>query len=165
MLDVILDLYHHMEWADAEHWRAILAHEPARQDPDLRERLLHLHGAQQIWLGRWQGLALPWPAAADHESIEDVRHFAAACHAALRAFLLALKAEHLARDLSFTTLKGEAVTQNLGDTLIQVPMHSHYHRGQNATRMRAMGGAMPGTDWALWTRKGRPAPQWPEVAP
>lgn len=161
MLDVILDLYRHMEWADAEHWRAILAHGPAREDPDLRERLLHLHGAQQVWLGRWQGLTLPWPSPEDHEGIEDVRHFAAACHAALRAFLPTLTAADLARDLSFRTLNGDPVTQNLGDTLLQVPLHSHYHRGQNATRMRALGGAMPGTDWAFWTRRGRPAPTWP----
>ena len=91
-----------------------------------------------------------------------MRHFAAACHVALRTYLPTLKAEHLARDLSFTTLNGDAVTQNLGDTLLQVPLHSHYHRGQNATRMRALGGAMPSTDWAFWTRKGRPAPLWPE---
>ena len=92
------------------------------------------------------------------------RHYAGACHAALRSYLPTLKAGDLARDLSFTALNGEAVTQNMGDTLLQVPMHSHYHRGQNATRMRVLGSAMPGTDWAFWARRNRPEAQWPEVA-
>lgn len=163
MLAVILDLYRHMEWADAEHWRALLSHGSAREDEDLKARMLHLHGAQEVWLGRWQGLAKPlrWPTVEDYPRIEDLRHYAAACHAALRAYLPLLREADLARDLTFTTMAGEAVTQNLGDTLLQLPMHSQYHRGQNATRMRALGGAMPATDWALWTRRGRPAPQWP----
>lgn len=163
MLAVILDLYRHMEWADAEHWRALLAHGPAREDADLKARMLHLHGAQEVWLGRWQGLSKPlrWPTVEDYPRIEDLRHYAAACHAALRAYLPLLTEAELGRDLTFTTMAGEAVTQNLGDTLLQLPMHSQYHRGQNATRMRALGGAMPATDWAFWTRRGRPAPQWP----
>lgn len=164
MLDVILDLYRHMAWADAEHWRALLAHGPAREDPDLRERLLHLHGAQEVWLGRFQGLAQPvrWPKVEDYPRIEDLRHYAGACHAAFQAWLPLLKAEDLGRELRFTNLAGEAVVQGLGDALVQVPMHSQYHRGQNATRMRALGGAMPATDYAFWTRRGRPAPAWPE---
>ena len=166
MLDLILDLYRHMAWADAEHWRALLAHEPAREDPDLRERLLHLHGAQAIWLGRFQGLPSPprWPRVEDYPRIEDLRHYAGACHAAFHAWLPLLKAEELGRELRFTNLAGEAVVQVLGDALVQVPLHSQYHRGQNATRMRALGGAMPATDYAFWTRRGRPAPAWPEVA-
>lgn len=166
MLVVILDLYRHMEWADAEHWRAILAHGPAKEDPDLRERLLHLHGAQAVWLGRFQGLPVPasWPQVEDYPRIEDLRHYAAACHAAFRAWLPLLKAGDLGRELAFQTLAGKSVTQVLSDGLLQVPLHSQYHRGQNATRMRALGSAMPGTDWATWTRQGRPAAQWPEVA-
>ncbi len=165
MLDVILDLYSHMEWADAGHWGALLAYGPAREDPDLRERMLHLHGAQEVWLGRFQGLDLPvrWPTVEDYPEIADLRHYAASCHVALRAFLPSLKEGDLARELAFHTLAGDAVTQALGDSLLQVPLHSQYHRGQNATRMRALGSAMPGTDWALWTRRGRPTPQWPEV--
>lgn len=166
MLDVILDLYRHMEWADAEQWRAILAHPPAREDPDLRERLVHLHGAQSVWLGRFQGMPLPmaWPKVADYPRIEDLRHYAAACHAAFRAYLPLVKAADLDRVLSFNTLAGDPVTQALGDGLMQVALHSQYHRGQHATRMRALGGAMPTTDWALWARKGRPAAQWQESA-
>ena len=46
------------------------------------------------------------------------------------------------------------------DGLTQVAMHSHYHRGQNAARFRALGGDPPGTDFITWISRGRPAPQW-----
>jgi uncharacterized damage-inducible protein DinB len=39
-------------------------------------------------------------------------------------------------------------------------MHSHYHRGQNATRLRELGGEPPPTDLIVWYWKGRPAPEW-----
>jgi uncharacterized damage-inducible protein DinB len=68
---------------------------------------------------------------------------------------------HLERRLSFTTLQGEEVRQMLGDTLVQLPLHSQYHRGQNALRLRALGAKVPGTDDSLWTRIGRPEADWP----
>ena len=44
--------------------------------------------------------------------------------------------------------------------LTQVAMHSHYHRGQNATRLRELGGNPPGIDLITWIRKERPAANW-----
>jgi uncharacterized damage-inducible protein DinB len=44
--------------------------------------------------------------------------------------------------------------------LTQCAMHSHYHRGQNATRLRELGGAPPMTDFIVWLRDGQPPPQW-----
>lgn len=163
MWELILDLYRHMEWADAEHWGAILASPAARADDELKQRLLHLHGAQEVWLGRWQGLEQPfrWPTLEDYPRIEDLRHYAAACHVALRNYLPLVQERDLPRQLSFKTIHGDAVVQSLGDTLLQLPMHSQYHRGQQATRMVALGGHMPTTDWVFWTRRGRPQPQWP----
>jgi uncharacterized damage-inducible protein DinB len=44
--------------------------------------------------------------------------------------------------------------------LTQAAMHSHYHRGQNATRLRELGGVPPGTDFIVWLRDGKPAAKW-----
>ncbi len=44
--------------------------------------------------------------------------------------------------------------------LTQAAMHSHYHRGQNATRRRELGGVPPGTDFIEWLRQGQPAACW-----
>ena len=48
------------------------------------------------------------------------------------------------------------------EALTQCAMHSHYHRGQNATRLRELGAEPPLTDLIVWCWKGRPAPQWSE---
>ena len=161
MVDLVFELFAHMEWGDAEHWNAILGPHDSRHDAELKARLVHMHGAQRIWLGRWQGLQMPWPKPEDYPSLDDLRHFATACHAAQRAYLQTMKDGDLEKELAFTTLQGEEVRQRLGDTLLQLPMHSQYHRGQNALRMKALGAMVPGTDFALWTRTGRPEPDWP----
>lgn len=44
--------------------------------------------------------------------------------------------------------------------MTQAAMHSHYHRGQNATRLRELGGVPPMTDFIVWLRDGKPAPRW-----
>lgn len=160
MLDVIKDIYAHQEWADASHWRVILGSEAARKDPELKERLVHLHAAQQVWLGRWQGVSLPFPKAGDHATIEDTFHFAQACHAALRAFLSLRKEADMAEATTYTNLAGAAFTQPLGDLMLHLAFHSQYHRGQNAARLRALGTPAPGTDLVNWQREGRPAARW-----
>lgn len=160
MLDHIRDLYLHQEWADAKHWRAVLTSEAARKDPDLKERLVHLHAAQQVWLGRWQGLSLPFPKAEDHASIEDTFHFAKACHAALRAYLSLRKEADLAEPVTYTNLAGHTFTQPLHELMVHLAFHSQYHRGQNAARLRALGAPTPGTDLCTWQREGRPAARW-----
>jgi uncharacterized damage-inducible protein DinB len=44
--------------------------------------------------------------------------------------------------------------------LTQAAMHSHYHRGQNATRLRELGGVPPMTDFIVWLQQGQPAAKW-----
>lgn len=44
--------------------------------------------------------------------------------------------------------------------LTQAAMHTHYHRGQNATRLRELGGIPPTTDFIVWLRDGKPKARW-----
>jgi len=44
--------------------------------------------------------------------------------------------------------------------LTQAAMHSHYHRGQNATRLRELGGVPPTTDFIVWLRDGQATAKW-----
>jgi len=44
--------------------------------------------------------------------------------------------------------------------LTQAAMHSHYHRGQNATLLRELGGVPPMTDFMVWLKDGQPAARW-----
>jgi Ni/Fe-hydrogenase subunit HybB-like protein len=49
---------------------------------------------------------------------------------------------------------------SIRQALTQAAMHSHYHRGQNATRLRELGGVPPMTDFIAWLHKGQPPAQW-----
>lgn len=160
MLEVLQDLYRHQEWADAEHWRAILASTAAGEDLELKARLVHLHGAQQFWLARWQGVGLAFAKPEDFATSEDTFHFAQACHAALRAYLGLRKEGDLAEAVTYTNMAGQTFTQPLGELMLHLTLHSQYHRGQNATRLRALAGSAPGTDLVNWQREGRPAADW-----
>ena len=160
MLELIEDLYRHQEWADACAWRVAGASAPAKEDAELRERFFHVHAVQQIWLARWQGMEFTPPKAADYASLGDLRHYARACHAALKAYLSLRKEADLAAPLAYKNLAGEPFTQPLWELLLHLSHHSHYHRGQIATRLRKLGAEPPDTDLVIWQRTGRPAPEW-----
>ena len=53
-IDLLRQLIRHMEWADAEVWRAVLACEPAGHDRRLRDLLTHLHVVQRLFLVVWR---------------------------------------------------------------------------------------------------------------
>ncbi len=160
MLSHIHELYRHQAWADAEHWKCVLAFEPARQDRALRERLLHIHGAQQLWMARWQDLPWSFPDMEQFPEITDILHLAKGCEVAFKHYVGALKAEDLGRTLRGKRLNGEPYECSLQDSLIHVAHHSDYHRGQNATRMRELGSHMGPTGWFDWARLGKPGASW-----
>ena len=66
------------EWADAEVWRAVLAHEPAGHDGRLRDLLMHLHLVQRLFLVAWQKQSFDaaMRTAADFPAITDLRAWA-----------------------------------------------------------------------------------------
>ena len=46
--------------------------------------------------------------------------------------------------------KDPALTITVGEALTQCAMHSQWHRGQNATRLRELGGHPPMVDLIVW---------------
>lgn len=160
MLDVLKELYAHQAWADARQWGALLAHGPAREDPDLFVRLVHLHAVQRAWLGRWQGEPVPFAEPSDFPGLPELLAYARDAHGRLAAFLAGLGEDQLLGEVAYRDIHGHPWSQPLGDLMLHLALHSQYHRGQQATRMRAVGGAMPQTDLVAWHRLGRPAPEW-----
>ena len=48
----------------------------------------------------------------------------------------------------------------VAEALTQAAMHSQWHRGQNAVRLRELGVEPPPVDLIVWYWKGRPAAAW-----
>lgn len=59
---------------------------------------------------------------------------------------------------------GEVGPVTLGESVLQVALHSTHHRGQAATRLRELGGEPQLVDFVAWLWQGKPAPKWPRTA-
>lgn len=163
MREMLSDLYAHQAWADALHWAALEAHAGALEDPAIRERLHHIHLVQRAFLAIERGER---PTQAQFEEYAaspmarlkaDARRY----HEEALARIAAIPDARLGEPLEIPWFKDPPCRISVGQALHQAAMHSHYHRGQNATRLRELGGTPPLTDLIAWYWKGRPAPDWP----
>ena len=50
--------------------------------------------------------------------------------------------------------------QAIAESMLQVALHSQYHRGQINARLRALGGEPPRVDYIIWLWLGRPPADW-----
>jgi uncharacterized damage-inducible protein DinB len=155
------ELYAHQEWADATHWRAMEAHPPALADRAIRERLHHIHLVQSafLWVMGPRTAQFAMTKAEDYPNMGDLKNFAQGIHSEMAAMLGGMTEARLAEMIEVPWFQ-PPLKISVRHALMQAAMHSHYHRGQNATRLRELGGAPPGTDFIVWLKDGQPAAQW-----
>ena len=161
------DLYGHQAWADAEHWRAIEAHPAARDDGAIRNRVHHVHLVQRsfMWSVGDRSTRFVLSVPGDFKTFEALKAFARETHAEIDRTLEAIGEERLRETITMAWFKDPPLTLTVGEALAQCAMHSQWHRGQNATRLRELGAAPPTVDLIVWFWKGRPAPTWDDVIP
>lgn len=159
-------LLRHMEWADALTWKAVLNLPPAHRDAVLRERLYHLHSVQWAYLHIWRGEKVRPPKLAGFADLRAIGVWAQAYYRELAPVLPPVEDSSLSREVALPWAHqvarrfGAAVPVTLGETVLQVLLHSTYHRGQIAARTRELGGEPPLTDFLAWVWMQRPDPQW-----
>jgi len=162
MDDWLNDLYPHQAWADAEHWLAIGAVPPARDDQAIRQRLYHLHFVQHAFLWTIGDRAQPFRMVKsdDFPTFESLKAYAREFHEQAQSVVSSLSSTRLAEKVAIVWFNDPPLSITIAEALTQAAMHSHYHRGQNATRLRELGGTPPTTDYIFWLWKGRPKPAW-----
>lgn len=161
MNDLLLaDLYAHQAWADAEHWGAIEAHHAALQDKAIRERLHHIHLVQRAFLSLAKGEQVVATRLEDFAGMAALKEYGRQYHEEVATALPGLGDARLAEMISVPWFKDPPIRISVTQALTQAAMHSHYHRGQNASRLRELGGEPPLTDLIVWYWKGRPSPEW-----
>jgi uncharacterized damage-inducible protein DinB len=159
-------LLRHMEWADAAVWKAVLNLPAAQKDTPLLERLYHLHTVQRVYLQVWRRESIQVPEASSFTNLPALADWTRANYQELHTFAQGLASETLSRTLEFPWSReviarlGSAGPATLGESVLQVALHSAYHRGQVATRIRELGGEPPLTDFIAWTLRARPDPEW-----
>jgi uncharacterized damage-inducible protein DinB len=94
------------------------------------------------------------PTLANHENK------ARDAHERAPSLFAAMTDERLAAPIDIPWFRDPPVDLTVEQALLQAAMHSHYHRGQNATRLRELGGEPPITDLIAWYWKRKPLPHW-----
>jgi len=157
------ELYAHQEWADAEHWRAFEAHPAALEDKAIRERLLHIHQVQYayVWMTGPRTSQFAFKTIEDFAGMADLKTYARQGHADMVAMVRAVHDnESRMEEIVEIPWFKPPLRVSVRHALTQAAMHSHYHRGQNATRLRELGGVPPTTDFIVWLKNGQPAAKW-----
>ena len=89
-----------------------------------------------------------------------MKTYAREYHEAIAQSLDRITDARLAETIAIPWFTNPPLQLSVAEALTQCAMHSHYHRGQNATRLRDLGGEPPPTDLIMWYWKGRPTPAW-----
>ena len=155
MISLICELFHHQAWSDAEILKAIDRQACAGEDEALRKTLHHMLLTQRAFLSLF--LKRPFDVEREARLPASLPEFEARFHETHieeLEFVDRLDESELARVVELPPRPDLRAT--LGETLVQVVMHSQWHRGQCASRLRALGGNPPTLDFLLWV-KDRPA--------
>ncbi len=161
-LETIRELYDYNRWANARTLEAAsqvapeaLVRELGGSFASLRGTLVHIYGAEWIWLERWRGTSpTALPLATDFPDVQAIRARWKEVERGQRAFLDGLDSARLGQPLTYTNLKGESWTYALWRALAHVVNHSSYHRGQVTTLLRQLGAAPSATDLLLYYDMG-----------
>ncbi len=155
MLDMIQSLYAHQAWADATILNSIAKNEAAAADDSLRKTLHHIVTVQRAFHSLF--VKRPFDFAAEMwtpETLEEVEQLFRGAHAESIALVNQRQEADLSLPFEMPYIPGSKL--NSGQAHLQVVMHSQHHRGQCATRFRALGGTPPTVDYIIWL-KDRPA--------
>ncbi|MGH7889354.1 MAG: DinB family protein, partial [Thermodesulfobacteriota bacterium] len=113
--------------------------------------LVHIVGAEWIWLRRWLGTspkALLDPA--EFSSVEEIKNRREAEEQERKEFLSTLTENSLKKPLSYTNIKSQPFSYPLWQALQHLVNHSTYHRGQVTTLLRQLGAQPKGTDLLIY---------------
>jgi len=166
----IRHLFDYTEWANklALGAAAELSDEDLRRDVGISHRsifgtLLHMAGAEWIWLERWHGNSPKgkeawslWTAdsCADLETLNQRWRDVVDRRA---QFISEVDEPRLSAELSFKLLSGDSNSMRLVDQMQHVVNHATLHRGQVVGMIRQLGITPPATDLLFYLRREIPA--------
>jgi uncharacterized damage-inducible protein DinB len=150
----IVTLFDYDRWATDEQLKVIAG---LREEQYLRDlgtsfgsihrTLVHIFGAQKVWLARWHGQSPARLISADEiHTLAALKENWSTLRTELGAFLELLTEDKLATPLAYKDMKGNAYSQPLVEQMQHVANHSTYHRGQITSMLRQVGATPVSTD-------------------
>jgi uncharacterized damage-inducible protein DinB len=160
-------LVHQMAWADAYIWASVLASPGAGSDARLLTTFHHIHLVQHLFRQAWSNESIALRDRSDFSTATAVAEWGRDAHLKIEAFLTG--ADAAALDGEFrepwtgqfeARFPRPAAPHTLGESVVQVVLHTTHHRGQACTRLRELGCPPPTVDFIVWLWAGKPAPDW-----
>lgn len=150
--------FEYVIWADRQCLEAARTVDPANYNRDygfsfrtVHDTLVHMLGAQHIWLGRWkQEPVRPFPSGKDFDSLQTIEQAWSAVHTELRNFTAHQDEHSLMKRIEYQNLKGERRFGLLWELMNHCADHSNYHRGQFNSLVKLAGGVPANTMYVTW---------------
>jgi uncharacterized damage-inducible protein DinB len=154
-------LYDYNSWANHRALEACAALSEEQFTRDLsssfrsvRDTLVHILGAEWLWLERWHGRSPNGLlSAADFPDLESVRRRWAEVERNLLDYIASLTPEDLQRVIQHKTTKGVPQAQPHWQMLEHLVNHGTYHRGQVTTMLRQLGAKPAALDLIVFYRE------------
>jgi uncharacterized damage-inducible protein DinB len=151
-------LYRYTRWANATILKSVAplsAEQFSRQlggsFPSVRETLVHIMGAEWIWLRRWKGMSpnalLP---ASEFPDLDSIKTRWREIEAEQTDFVGQVTDASLKEPLKYRNLKGQSYEYPLGRAMQHLVNHGSYHRGQITNFLRQLGAQPVATDLLVY---------------
>ncbi|HEV8587197.1 MAG TPA: DinB family protein [Methylomirabilota bacterium] len=147
LTEVIGSLYRYNDWANRRilDTSAGLTSEQLRAGggasfDSIRDTLVHIMGAQWLYLERWHGrFPRAMPAAADFPDLAAIRARWAVIERDTQAFVAGLDDAAVGRVVKYTNMQGEPWAYPLWQQLIHQVNHATQHRSEAAVMLTKLG--------------------------
>ena len=151
-------LFRYNRWANATQLKAVAPLSPDQLQkklggsfPSVFETLVHIMGAEWIWLMRWKGTS---PAAllpaSEFQDLNSVKAKWKEIEAAQTDFIGNVTEAALQVPLKYVNLKGKPYEYPLGRVMQHLVNHGSYHRGQLTNFLRQLGAEPAPTDLLVY---------------
>ena len=158
------EMARHMAWADATVWSAVLIAPPAAGDAKIADTLHHIHQVQHIFLQAWTKAQFNVRERKEFTTLDEIATWGLEARRGVLSFMEQVSAGELAQEMRMPwaaffeqQTKQPAGVHTMGESVLQVFLHTQHHRGQVCMRMREVGVAPPTIDFILWLWAGRPS--------
>ena len=122
----------------------------------VRDTLVHIMGAEWIWLSRWQGVSpREMLRGEDFPTPQAIGARWSQIEADLHGFLKSLNPERLGEEIAYTTTGGQQYALKLWQMLAHVVNHGSHHRGELADMYTELGVAHPQDDMNAYFLRSR----------
>jgi uncharacterized damage-inducible protein DinB len=154
----INELYRYNRWANQKTLAAAsrldekqFTRELGNSFSSVRDTLVHILGAEWIWLERWNRHSpRALPSVAEIPTLAAIRARWKQVEEERTRFLERLGPADLDAPVSYVNLRGETSSYPLWQQLAHVVNHSNYHRGQITTLLRQLRADAVSTDLLLY---------------